>query len=103
MGLQVFNWVSYGDVKTYMADTPARVRAIYGKISAVMNDFTEDQEEGVRRVDDWLASRKDSENISVLKKAVMKLIDEFGGTDVHETFEYGTGFDKIIDPLEEEE
>lgn len=101
MSVRVFNWVSYGNITTYLADTPGRLRAIYDEISAVMNDFTEDEVEGVKRVDAWLASRTDPNNTEVLERAVIKLIDEFGGTSVHETFEHGTGFDEILDPLED--
>jgi hypothetical protein len=99
--MRVFDWVSYGNVTTYMADTPERLRAIYNRIAAVMNDFTEIEQEGVKRVDGWLAAQKNPTEPKVLEKAVMKLIDEFGGTDVHETFEYGTGFNKLEDPLED--
>ena len=103
MGVRVFNWVSYGSITTYLADTPERLRAIYDEISAVMNDFTENEIEGVKRVDAWLKPRSHEsyDPHKVFERAILMLIDEFGGTDVHETFEHGTGFDDILDPLED--
>lgn len=100
--MRVFNWVSYGDVTTYMADTPERMKAIYDRIADAMNTFTEDEQSGVERVNAWLASCKDPMEVKVLEKAINWLIAEFGGLDVHETFEYGTGFDTLSDPLDDD-
>lgn len=103
MGMNVFNWVSYGNITTYMADTPERLKSIYDKIADTMNKFTEDEQVGVERVNAWLSKQKNPSNPAILERAINNLIQEFGGTDVHETFEYGTGFDEIIDPLEDDE
>lgn len=97
--MRVFIWVSYGNVSVMQADNTARLQAIYDKIAAVLNDFTEDEQAGVKNVDEWLASRRGRDDLKVLERAILMLIDSFGGYDVHETFEHGTGFDNLEDPL----
>jgi len=87
-----------------MADTPERMKAIYDRIAATMNTFTEDEQDSVASVNAYIEEQKgkDIKDYVIYERAIRSLIQKFGGLDVHETFEYGTGFDTLSDPLDDD-
>ena len=82
--MRVFVWVSYGDASVYAASTSAELRFIYSEVRKVLEEFGEELGETPDLLTD------------IGERETLMIIDAFGGYDVHESFEFGTGFTTVI-------
>lgn len=86
---QIFIWVSYGNAKAYLLETPEDWEILYTNIR---NLFEEWEDTEVLKAGDRVLGISKS-----YKKSIEKMLREFG-MDTAEMFEYGTGFSKLLKP-----
>lgn len=85
--MRVFVWVSYGVSSVYSAETSEDISIIFNCIRDCMKDFYSPE--------DFIETFGSKPSIYD-ELAVMNLIDNFGGLNVYELFQSGTGFTNLI-------
>jgi len=124
--MHVFVWGSYGTIGVYEADTIDKLKKIYEKLRSTILEFydgdvdgpLEPEEDPLLKVYGGNGSEREESYITQAdnlplgyrnrsksqfihwENKIEYLIDGFG-LDTHETFEYGTGFEELTNPLDE--
>lgn len=78
--MRVFVHMNYGNADVYNAETDEDLAFIYDTLYKMLEDFGEELDRHLRPTERY----------------VLELIDQFGGYNVHESVEFGTGFTNTI-------
>ena len=95
MTQEIFAWVNYGNIDLYAVDSIDRLKLVYELVVATLETWDDrETQEAIEKAQKFIANRTDVTQ-EVYKKAILWLVDH-ANVGSHESFEYGTGFRKII-------
>ncbi len=86
--MRIFTWKSYGDIEVYQVDTIEQLEALDQLIYGVFDSLGL-QEEYHKGNEEYPDNKTEQRYVRFIKEIVSEQV----GT--HESFEYGTGFDKL--------